>query len=280
MKDFKIGLQLYTIRDDMDKDMDASLGKVAEMGYEYVEFAGGYRGRSADEVKALLDKHGLKCNSVHQAPQMFIDQGQEAVDFFKAFNVKYVAIPHYPITKLAGSEEWDDTVKLFTDLGKLLRTNGMQLLYHNHDFEFNTFEDKYLIDHLFDTIPDDLILPEFDTCWVKYGGEDPCKYIEKFAGKIKVLHMKDFVCDKIGAGAPVYALIDNEGKVQSRKTSFNDNGFHYRPCGKGMQDFDAILASAEKAGIDYLIVEQDVSEDMPAMEAAKVSRDYFKSLGI
>ena len=98
MKDFKVGLQLYTIRDDMDADMDAALGRVAEIGYEYVEFAGGYRGKSADEIKALLNKHGLKCNSVHQAPQMFIEQGQAAVDFFKTFGVKYAVIPHYPIS--------------------------------------------------------------------------------------------------------------------------------------------------------------------------------------
>lgn len=279
MKDFKVGLQLYTIRDDMDADMDAALGRVAEIGYEYVEFAGGYRGKSADEIKALLDKHGLKCNSVHQAPQMFIEQGQAAVDFFKTFGVKYAVIPHYPISKLAGSDEWDDTVKLFTELGALLRKNGMQLLYHNHDFEFNTFEDKYLIDHLFETVPDDLILPEFDTCWIKYGGEDPCKYIEKFAGKIEVLHLKDFYSTKLGCGEPVYALIDNEGKAQ-RKNNFTENDFHFRPLGHGIQDFNSILTSAEKAGIEYLIVEQDASEERPPIEAAKISREYLKSLGI
>lgn len=279
MANFKMGLQLYTVRDDMDADMDAALGRVAEIGYEYVEFAGGYRGRTAEEVKELLKKHGLKCNSVHQAPQMFIEKGQEAVDFFKTFGAEYAVIPHYALDKLAGTAEWENTVKLFTELGTLLRKNGMQLLYHNHDFEFNTFEDKYLIDHIFDTVPDDLILPEFDTCWVKYGGEDPCKYIEKFAGRIKLLHMKDFTSSKLGCGEPVYALIDNDGKPQ-RKSNFVENDFHYRPCGKGIQDFNSILASAEKAGIEYLIVEQDASEDMPAMEAAKISRDYFKSLGI
>ena len=279
MKDFKLGLQLYSIHDDMDVDMDAALGKVAEIGYKYVEFAGGYRGKSAEEIKALLDKHGLICNMVHQAPQKFIDEGQVAVDFFKTFNVKYVTIPHYPLGKLAGTEEWSETVELFTKLGKLMRENGMQLLYHNHDFEFNTFENKYLIDHIFDSVPDNLILPEFDTCWVKYGGEDPCKYIEKFTGKIDVLHLKDFTCEKFGSGEPVYALIDNEGKVQ-RKNTLNENGFRFRPCGMGMQNFDAILASAEKAGVEYLVVEQDGSDDMPPMEAVKISREYFKAMGI
>ena len=150
----------------------------------------------------------------------------------------------------------------------------MQLLYHNHDFEFNKFEGKYLIDHLFDDIPDDLILPEFDTCWVKYAGEDPCKYIEKFAGKIEVLHLKDFVCDSLNAG-PVYALIGG-----SDAPSKEANNFRFRPCGSGLQDFEKIIKSADAAGVEYLIVEQDNWYDNNALDEARKSREYLKTLGI
>ncbi len=278
MKNFKLGLQLYSVRDDMAADMDGTLGKISEMGYEYVEFAG-YFGKTADEIKALLDKHGLKCISVHQNIELFLEKGQEAVDYIKTFGVKYPTIPHYPISKLAGTPDWDKTVANFAAIGQLLRDNGMQLLYHNHDFEFNTHNGKYLIDYIFDTLPNDLILPEFDTCWVKYGGADPCEYVEKFAGKIKVLHLKDFTCNSLSSGQPVYALIDKNGNVQNKST-IADNGFRYRPCGMGMQDFNSILTSAEKSGVEYLIVEQDMSDDMPPLEAVKISCDYFRNLGI
>ena len=243
MKKFKVGLQLYSVRDDMEKDMDATLAAVKEMGYDYVEFAG-YFGKSAEEVKALLDKNGLKCISVHQAPQLFFDEGQKAIDYIKTIGAKYCAIPWYEKGKLAGSAEWNDTVSKFTQLGKDLKENGIQLLYHNHDFEFDKYEDKYLIDWIYESIPSDIINPEFDTCWVRYAGEDPCKYIEKFSGKTDVLHLKDFTCKKLASG-PVYALIDEDGNEQ-KVPSKEDNEFMFKPLGQGLQDFETILKTAEK----------------------------------
>lgn len=277
MKKFKVGLQLYSVRDEMEKDMDKTLGAVKAMGYDYVEFAG-YFEKSAEEVKALLDKHGLECISVHQAPSLFFEEGQKAVDFLKVIGAKYCAIPWYEASKLAGTPDWEDTVKRFTELGKLLKGNDIQLLYHNHDFEFEKFEDKYLLDHLYDTIDADLIDPELDTCWVKYGGEDPVKYIKKYAGRVTVLHLKDFTAKAMAQG-PAYALIDADGK-ETKKATKEDNGFKFMPCGSGIQDFEAILAAAEESGTEYVIVEQDSSYETPSLEAAKQSRDYLKTLGL
>lgn len=272
MKKFKVGLQLYSIRDDMEKDMDAALAKVKEMGYDYVEFAG-YFGKTAEEVKALLDKHGLKCISVHQAPQLFFDEGQKAIDFLKVIGAEYCAIPWYEIDK----QDWNDTITKFTQLGKDMKANGIQLLYHNHDFEFKKRDGEYLIDKLYSDIPSDLLHPEFDTCWVRYAGEDPCKYIEKYKGEVQVLHLKDFVCSENASG-PVYGLIDENGEEQKPK-SREENGFKFQPCGSGVQDFEKILETAEKCGTEYIIVEQDQSVERPAMEAVKMSRDYLKTLG-
>jgi sugar phosphate isomerase/epimerase len=274
MKDFKLGLQLYTVRDDMDADMDAALGRVAEIGYKYVEFAGGYRGRSAEEVKELLDKHGLICNSVHQAPQMFIDQGQVAVDFFKKFNVKYVAIPHYPITKLAGSEEWAASKDKFIKAARVLKAHGMKLGYHNHDFEFDKVDGKYIHDYIFSEIDNDLIDPELDTCWVHYAGINPADKIREFAGRVEIVHLKDFDCRELGGG-PAYDLIDSNGVGLKKKTR-EDNGFVFRPLGMGRQNFHEILTACEEAGTKLVIVEQDQTYDTPELEAARISREYLK----
>jgi len=86
MKQFKIGVQLYSVRDDMARDFEGTLQKIADMGYEYVEFAG-YYGRSSEEIKALLDKLGLKCISVHQGLEFFENDPQAGVDFLKGFGV-------------------------------------------------------------------------------------------------------------------------------------------------------------------------------------------------
>lgn len=277
MKQFKVGLQLYSVRDEMEKDMDKTLAAVKAMGYDYVEFAG-YFGKSAEEVKALLDKHGLTCISVHQAPQLFFDEGQKAVDYLKVIGAKYCAVPWYEESKLAGSPEWENTVKNFTELGKLLKENGIKLMYHNHEFEFKKHEGKYLIDHIYDSIDADLINPELDVCWVKYGGESPTDYIRKYKGRVTVLHLKDFTAKAMAQG-PAYALIDASGK-ETRKASREDNGFRFKPLGSGLQDFKAILETAEECGTEYVIVEQDMSYDIPSLEDAKKSREYLKSLGI
>lgn len=277
MRKFKIGLQLYSIREEMEKDMDAALKQVKEIGYDYVEFAG-YFGHSAEEVKAMLDKYGLECVSVHQGPQLFEEEGQKAVDYLKTIGAKYCAIPHYPQEKLAGSPEWEKTVELFTKVGKLLKENGIQQLYHNHDFEFNKFEDKFLLDWNYETIPAEYLQPQIDTCWVHYAGYNPAEYLMKYAGRIKVVHLKDFVCEKLGGG-PVYALIGNDGSEET-KPSKEESGFDFRPVGYGIQDFPAIIEAAEKAGAEILIVEQDHSTQHSPMEAAKMSREYLKTLGL
>lgn len=277
MKKFKVGIQLYSLRDEMAKDIEKTLAKVKEIGYDYVEFAG-YFDKSAEELKAILDKYGLECISVHQGIEFFEEKGREGYDFVKTLGAKYSAIPWFEKGKLAGSEEWENTVKRFTAIGENMKANGLQLLYHNHDFEFNKYEDKYLIDHIYDSIPDNLINPEFDTCWVKYAGEDPLKYIEKYAGRVTVLHLKDFTCKNYAAG-PAYALIDNDGNEQDQP-SLEDNDFRFRPCGHGVQDFASILETAEKCGTEYVIVEQDMWYDEDPFECAKKSREHLASFGI
>jgi sugar phosphate isomerase/epimerase len=276
MKKFKVGLQLYSVRDQMEKDMEGTLKAVKEMGYDYVEFAG-YFGKSAEEIRALLDKYSLTCISVHQGLDFYEEGGQSAAEYIKTLGAKYSAIPWYQAEKLAGSPEWEETKALFNRCGELLKKNGIQMLYHNHDFEFVKVDGKYKHDYLMEEIARDLLKPEFDTCWVRYAGEDPCKYLDLYAGDVDVLHLKDFTCKKLANG-PAYALIDAEGNP-IKAASKEENEFRFRPVGQGMQDFPAILAAAEKAGTEYIIVEQDQTYELPSLEAVRESREYLKTLG-
>ncbi|MBQ8351415.1 MAG: sugar phosphate isomerase/epimerase [Clostridia bacterium] len=276
MKKFKVGLQLYSVRDQMEKDMEGTLKAVKEMGYDYVEFAG-YFGKSAEEIRALLDKYSLTCISVHQGLDFYEEGGQSAAEYIKTLGAKYSAIPWYQAEKLAGSPEWEETKAIFNRCGELLKKNGIQMLYHNHDFEFVKVDGKYKHDYLMEEISRDLLKPEFDTCWVRYAGEDPCKYLDLYAGDVEVLHLKDFTCKKLANG-PAYALIDAEGNP-IKGVSKEENEFRFRPVGQGMQDFPAILTAAEKAGTEYIIVEQDQTYELPSLEAVRQSREYLKTLG-
>lgn len=277
MGELKIGLQLYSIREDMARDMDDTLKKVKEMGYDYVEFAG-YAGKSAEEVLQLLNKHGLECVSVHQTYDVFLNNETESIEFLKTIGAKYCAVPWMGLEHHAGSELFEQTKKDFIQVSEALKKAGIQFIYHNHDFEFETYEDKFLLDWLYESIPGDLLQTEIDTCWVKYAGQDPVQYIKKYTGRSPIVHLKDFVCKNFD-GKSVYALISESGEKEIKATK-EDNGFEFRPLGQGIQDFSSIIEAARAAGAQYVIVEQDQSPTCTPMEAAKLSRDYLKSLGI
>ncbi len=278
MKKFKVGLQLYSVRDKMEADMEKTLKAVKEMGYDYVEFAG-YFGKTAEEVKFLLDKYELECVSVHQTYDVFLEKPEENLNYLKTVGTKYCAIPWMSPKNQKGTPAFDKSVEEIKTISKLLKDNGIQMLYHNHDFEFEMYEDKYLLDWLYETVGLEFLKPEIDTCWVKYAGEDPCTYLEKYSGHSDVVHLKDFVCKEFANG-PVYALIDNAGKENAPKKSKEDNDFKFKYVGGGLQNFEEILVSAEKAGAEYIIVEQDEWYDDDSLELAKKSREYLMSLGI
>jgi len=274
MKQFKIGVQLYSVRGDMANDFEGTLRKIAEMGYEYVEFAG-YFGKTSEEIKSILDQYGLKCVSVHQGLDFFKTDPEKAVAFLKGFGVKYVVIPWYDKSKLK-DDAWEETKALFNRASALLSENGMQLLYHNHDFEFEKLPDgRYIHTRIMSEVTG--IDPELDTCWVHYAGIDPVKKIMEFKGRAEIVHLKDFYCKTLGGG-PVYALIGTDGKELSG--SREERGFEFRPLGMGLQNMPEILKACEDAGSEYLIVEQDQSVGRTPMEAIAISRAYLKSLGV
>ena len=273
MKKFNVGLQLFGVRKSMANDFEGTLKAVADMGYEYVEFAG-YYGRTGEEIKSILDKYGLKCVSVHQGIEFFDEKAEERIAFLKSFGVKYNVIPWYDREYLAGTPEWENTVEKFNKLAALLEKHGMVLAYHNHEFEFEMLNGKCLHNYLFDEVTDGAFVPEFDTCWVRYAGFDPAEKIREFSGRVQIVHLKDFVAEKLGAG-PAYELIDTNGetKIPSRQAP----GFFLRPLGQGMQDFAKIIEACEESGTETLIVEQDKTYDMPELEAARISREYLRN---
>ncbi len=274
MKKFGVGVQLFSVKNAMAEDFDGTLQKIKDMGYEYVEFAG-YFGRTAEEIKAILDRLGLKCISVHQGLDFFDGDAQKGIDYLKTFGVKYSVIPWYGKNMLAGSDKWEESVARFNKVADALHANGMVLGYHNHDFEFEKHDGKYLHDYIFEAVPADRIVPELDTCWVHYAGINPADKIREFAGRVQIVHLKDFVCKNLGAG-PVYDLIDKDGKAM-KAPSREDNGFEFCPLGMGRQNFAEILEACEESGTEYVIVEQDKTYGgMSELEAVEISRKYLR----
>lgn len=270
-----VALQLYSVREDMEKYMAGTLKRVKEIGYDYVEFAG-YFGKEAREIRKLLDENNIKCVSVHQVMDIFSEDETAAIEYLKTIGASCCAVPWMSADRHKGSVAFDKTLEEFTRVGTALKKAGIQLLYHNHDFEFQTHENKFLLDWLYESLPADILQTEIDICWVRYAGYNPSEYIRKYKGRSPIVHLKDFVCDEFN-GKAVYNLIDNsenDFKPNEQKKST----FMFKPVGYGIQDIPSVLEAAKYAGAHTVVVEMDESPEYPAMESARMAREYLRNL--
>ena len=267
MKKWPIALQVYSVRDAATEDFEGTMRAVKEMGYDGVELAGLYGLESAVACKKVLDKVGLELVSAHVGFDALEDDAQ--LDDYAATGVKFVAIPWMVAPK--NEEELNAAIARIRNCGERCKARGIQMLYHNHDFEFEKINDKYILDTYYAEIPADLLQTELDTCWVNVGGENPSDYVRKYTGRAPIVHLKDFTGSK---SENMYALIGTD-------TAKEDSAgkFEFRPVGYGKQDFPSILAAAEDAGAGWVVVEQDSPAlDKTPLECAKMSIDYLKSI--
>ena len=273
---FPVALQVYSVRDDAAADMMGTLKKIADMGYDGVEFAGFY-GYGAHEIREQLDALGLKAVSSHVPFVTLRNELEATADYHEILGCKYIAVPYLEPQDRPGTDGWQKTIDDILAIGKYLHSRGIQLLYHNHDFEFVRIDGKYALDMLYDAVPADYLQTELDTCWVKFAGEDPSAYIRKYAGRAPIVHLKDYhVEGQLKAGETPYALINADG---SDSGDAKRSTFEFRPVGYGVQNFPEILAASADAGTQWVIVEQDQSPTRPPLEAARMSRDYLRSIG-
>lgn len=273
MKKFPIALQLYSVCEDMEKDFEGTLKKVKELGYDGVEFAGLF-GKSAADVKALTEKYHLTPISAHVPFVDMMADPEKVLGDYAEIGCRFVAIPYLTEEYRPGTDGFQKTIDGARLLGEVAKKKGIQLLYHNHDFEFVKLDGKYALDILYDTLPADLLQTELDTCWVKVAGEDPSAYLRKYAGRSPVVHLKDFYKEGDRTDG-MYELIG----IQSKEKTADKKAFEFRPLGKGMQDFNEILKASEDAGAEWVVVEQDrPSMEKTPMECAEISIAYLKEL--
>ena len=268
-----IGLQLYSVRDAMEKDFKGTLQQVKAMGYDGVEFAGLFNNSPA-QVKAWCEEIGLNPISAHVPLADMLADIDKVIADYKAVGCKYIVVPYVTEERRPGGELFMQMVEEIRAIGEKCKAAGLVLLYHNHDFEFKKLESgEFGLDYLYANVPADLLQTELDQCWVKYSGQDPVAYLQKYSGRSPVVHLKDFHKEGEQEGDP-YALIGlNEGEKKE------NTAFEFRPLGKGVQDIPSIIAASEAAGSKWLIVEQDQpSMGKSPMECVAMSLEYLKSI--
>ena len=275
MNKFPIGLQLYSVRDDLAADFEGTLKAVAEMGYDGVEFAG-LCGKSAEEAKALCEKYGLVPVSAHIPFTDMMHDPDGAISEYAKIGVKYIAIPYLTEEYRPGHAKFGEVIEGAKILGNVCKKYGIRLLYHNHDFEFVKIDGEYALDILYSEVPADILATELDTCWVNVGGADPAAYIRKYSGRSPVVHLKDFVMPG-KKPAKMYALIGIDDGNQ--KDGEKEEAFGFRPVGYGVQNVPELFAASHEAGADWIVVEQDMpSLGKTPLECAKMSIDYIKTI--
>lgn len=247
-----IGLQLYTVRDAMAKDPIATLAKVAKLGYNSVEGATytgteKFYGMDAKTFAGVLKQNGLIMPSSHYRLGEDQDNGKDvmgtilhdwdkAVDDAKAVGAKYMICAWLSPAERGNIDHFKLLAERLNKAGETCKKAGIQLCYHNHDFEFIKDNDQLPYDILLNNTDKDLVKFEIDLYWLTKAGQDPVAIINAHPGRFPLWHLKD---------------MDNTDKHM------------FTEVGNGTIDFKRIFKSADKAGLKYFFVEQDITPGDP-----------------
>lgn len=251
MEKLPIAVQVYSVREEAAADFDSTMRALAEMGYDGVELAGLY-GKSPQEIRHSLDKWGLQAVSAHVPYEEFVKDLEGTVETYRAIGCPFIAVPYLGGERWYGGSKYQETLSYLAVIAEKCKEAGMQLLYHNHDFEFSKTQDgAYQLDAFYAASETAGLATELDLCWVKVGGADPVEYLGKYSGRCPVVHVKDFIRED---GVVLVALGDGE---------------------LGVSD---VVAQAVKSGTQYLVVEQDDHKYGIPMENMKKSIECLKGL--
>jgi sugar phosphate isomerase/epimerase len=258
----KLGVQLYTVRDQMKADFDATLAKVAAIGYKEVEFAG-YFGRTPQQVRAALDKNGLTSPACHVDYDVLApDKWPAQLESAKIIGQGYIVNPWINEKLRKSADDWKRAAETFNRAGEASHKAGIQFAYHNHWFEFLPVNGKLPYDMLLELCDPNLVKMELDLCWITVGGSDPLKYFDRYPGRFPLVHVKDV---KSIPTVSAYGGAQNFGDTVDMTE-----------VGNGIIDWKRIFAQSGKAGIKHYIVEHD----RPAhpFDSIKASYEYLSKL--
>ena len=241
-----IGVQLYSVRDEMKRDMAATLAHVAQIGYKEVEFAG-YFGRTPEEVRAMLVANGLTSPSAHIALDAMRADPAGTAALARTIGHEFVVVPYLPEQARRTLADWHGIARTLNELGGEMSRAGLKLGYHSHDFEFAPIDGTVPYDILVGETDPALVTLEMDLYWATKAGQDPVAWFARHPGRFQLVHVKD------SRGAP-----NNE----------------MAPVGSGTIDWKRIFAHRAEAGIQHYIVEHDSAADYPGGAFASIESSY------
>ena len=243
-KQVPVGLQLYSVREQLPKDFDGTLHHLGEVGIKVVE-AAGYFHKTAPEFKQALEQAGLRCVSTHHALMELKPKLDEWIEYGHALGLEYIVcswagVHRDPARKgEMNLDDWRYAADEFNTIGEKIKAAGLTFGYHNHTVEFGTENGVIFYDELLKLTDPKFVVMEMDCGWVVRGGHNPVDYLSKTPQRFPLLHVKDFAKQADGKYANV-------------------------AMGRGTIDFKPILEAA--TGLKYYFIEQEEYQEDPIAE--------------
>ena len=252
MPPLDIACQLYTLRDLTQKDFAHTMREVGRIGYRAVELAGYGNLRTAQEVHKVLQDEGMRVAASHTNIDALERNLGRVLDDNQVLGSQTVVLSFLPEPRRKDAAGWRASAEVLNRIGAECSRRAIELAYHHHHFEFQKFDGQYALDLLWQNTDPRYLKAELDTFWIRYGGEDPARYIAKMGPRATHLHLKDLL-----PGPPP----------------------RFAEVGLGVLDFPAIWKAASGAGVRWGIVEQDSTYERAPLEAVRISLENLKALG-
>jgi sugar phosphate isomerase/epimerase len=268
-----LGVQLYTVRDKLAADADATLQAIASIGYTEVELLRAHAARIAPLAKA----HGLQTVSMHIEPPLITGDWEawadavkledrstleRTLDEAKSYGVQYAVVSYLmPAERGGGQAFFEKFADQLNRAGEAGKKAGVHVGYHNHGFEFEPLPDgRRPLDVLVSRTDPSLVRLELDVFWVGITGANPVDLLTQYKGRVALVHLKDKAKDA--------ARTTDERQVPAEM---------FKEVGSGSLDFRAILKAADAAGVEHYFVEQDHTPDDPIISLRK-SYEYLQTI--
>ncbi len=251
-----LGIQLYTVRDAISENLEKTLERLAALGFTELEiysYNGTFYGKTRNEFQVILKNTGLKVISshhttgiLHQDKGTLLKDWEKSVEDLHFIDSKYM-VCSYLFPEERTIENYKKLPELLEKSGETTKHAGIQFAYHNHDFEFEKFDEtKNIYDFILENSSPDLVKMELDLYWISKAGIDPLVYFEKYPKRFPLWHVKDM-------------------KAETKD---------FAEIGNGTIDFKRIFDAKEKAGLQYWFLEQD-SSDKDMFESITISKNYI-----
>ena len=224
-----IGAQMYTVR-EFTKNLDdfaQTLQRIADIGYGYVQVSGTCA-FEPEWLKEQLNKTGLQCVLTHTPGPRIAEETEKVCTEHGIFGCDNIGLGWYAFDESKPETNYENFIRTYKPAAEIMKANGKYFMYHNHDQEFKKLDGKLIMEKMAEDMPKDLMGFTLDTFWVQAGGGDPAQWLEKLAGRIPVIHLKDF--------------------SYGRKMAV---------VGEGNINFDRVFEKAEAGGTKFMLVEQD-----------------------